>query len=81
MGIRRLDGTNKVPVRNESFFRISLKDGTTRTIIMRDALAVEDPYLQLVRAKLYTVSTGGDFRAELTSRSIKDELIKTNIQI
>jgi len=81
MGIRRLDGTNKIPVRNEAFFRVPIRDGTIRTVIVRDLLAVEDPYLKLVRAKLYTVLTGDDFKAEITDRSIKDDLIKSNIQI
>jgi hypothetical protein len=79
--LRVLAGTNKIPVRSESFFRIPLRDGTIRTVIVRDALAVEDPYLKLVRAKCYSIKTGEDFSAEVTARAIKDDLIKTNIQI
>ncbi len=74
-------GTNKVAVRSEVFFRLPIRDGTIRTVIVRDRLAVEDPYLKLVRARLFEVLTGQDFSAEETSRKIKDDLIKVNIQI
>lgn len=74
-------GTNKYAVRSEVFFRIPVADGTMRTVIVRDALAVEDPYLKLVRAKLYDILTGEGFKAEETSRQIKDDLIKVNFQI
>jgi hypothetical protein len=52
-----------------------------RTIVIRDSIAVEDPYLKLVRARLFEIQTGQDFSAEVTSRQIKDDLIKVNIQI
>jgi len=74
-------GTNKVAVRSEVFFRIPVQDGSMRTIVVRDTIAVEDPYLKLVRAKLFEIQTGQDFSAEVTSRQIKDDLIKVNIQI
>jgi hypothetical protein len=74
-------GTNKVAVRSEVFFRVPVRDGSIRTIIIRDALAVEDPYLKLVRARLFEIQTGQSFSAEVTSRQIKDDLIKVNIQI
>lgn len=74
-------GTNKVAVRSEVFFRIPLRDGTIRTVVIRDSLAVEDPYLKLVRARLFEIQTSQDFSAEVTSRQIKDDLIKANIQI
>ena len=74
-------GTNKYAVRTEMFFRMPLTDGTIRTFIIRDSVAVEDPYLKLVRAKLYSILTGEEFAANLTDRKIKDDLIKVNIQI
>lgn len=74
-------GTNKVAVRSELFFRVPIRDGTMRTIVIRDSIAVEDPYLKLVRARLFEIQTGQDFSAEVTSRQIKDDLIKVNIQI
>jgi len=81
MPVKPRYGTNQIAVRNEMFFRIPLKNGQIRTFVMRDELAVEDPYLQLVRAKLSTILTGAEFGANLTDRSIKDDLIKVNIQI
>jgi hypothetical protein len=74
-------GTNRYAVRNEMFFRMPITDGTIRTFILRDSIAVEDPYLKLVRAKLYSILTGEEFAANLTSRQVKDDLIKVNIQI
>ena len=73
--------TNKVPVRNEVVIRFPLADGTIRTAIVRDKIVIEDPYLKLVRAKLYSIKANDDFAAELTTRKIKDALIKQNIQI
>lgn len=73
--------TNKIPVRNEVIIRFPLADGTIRTAIIRDKIVVEDPYLKLVRAKLHSIKVNSDFAAELTTRKIKDALIKQNIQI
>ena len=74
-------GTNKEPCRNELILRFPIDDGQTRTLIIRDTIVTEDPYLKLVRAKLLSIKTGREFGAELTDRSIKDALIKQNIQI
>lgn len=74
-------GTNKVPCRNELKLRFPMADGSIRTILLRDTVIPEDPYLKLVRAKLIAIKTGSEFEAELTSRTIKDALIKTNLQI
>lgn len=74
-------GTNKNAIRSELFFRIPVQDGTMRTVIVRDLLAVEDPYLKLARARLFEIATGQSFSANTTSRQIKDDLIKVNIQI
>ena len=73
--------TNKVPVRNELIVSFPLADGTIRRAIIRDKIVVEDPYLKLVKAKLYSIKANDDFTAELTSREIKNALIKQNIQI
>lgn len=73
--------TNKIPVRNEVIVSFPLADGTIRTAIVRDKLVVEDPYLKLVRAKIFSIRMNSDFDADLTSRSIKDTLIKQLIEI
>ena len=74
-------GTNKIPCRNELVLRFPMADGTTRTVIVRDTLVPFDPYLKLVRAKLLSIRTGEEFGADVTSRALKDALIKQNIQI
>ena len=58
-----------------------MADGSVRTVIVRDTLVPFDPYLKLVRAKLLTIKTGDEFGADVTSRTLKDALIKQNIQI
>ena len=73
--------TNKVPVRNELVISFPLADGTIRRAIIRDKIVVEDPYLKLVRAKLFSIQQNDEFAAELTTRKIKDALIKQHIQI
>lgn len=74
-------GTNKKPCRNQLVLRFPMADGTQRTIFIRDTVVPFDPYLKLVKAKLLSIKTGELFQADLTDRSIKNSLIKTNIQI
>jgi len=62
------------------FFRLPMAD-EFRTFIVRDGLVVEDPYLGLVQAKLRSIKTGENFAGENTTRKLKDDLIKVNIQI
>ena len=81
MSIKPKAGTNRYPCRNELITRYPMADGSVRVIIVRDTIVVEDPYLKLVKAKLLSIKTGGEFGAEITSRAIKDALIKQNIQI
>ena len=73
--------TNKVPVRNEVTISFPLADGIIRRAVIRDKIVIEDPYLKLVRAKLFSIKQNDDFAAELTTRKIKNALIKQNIQI
>lgn len=63
------------------FFRLPMQGGEFRTFIIRDGLVVEDPYLKLVRARLAEIKTGDEYAAEVTTRTLKDDLIKVNIQI
>ncbi|MFW9801195.1 MAG: hypothetical protein ACFFFC_00965 [Candidatus Thorarchaeota archaeon] len=72
--------TNKVPIRNEVVVSLPVADGTIRRAIIRDKMVVEDPYLTLVRAKLHSIKMNATFAAEITSRNIKDIIIRQNIQ-
>ncbi len=61
--------------------RYPLANGRIVTVVIRDSVTPEDPYLVLARAKALSVRTNEAFSAERTNRSIKDFLIKTNISI
>ena len=74
-------GTNRNPVRNELYLNYQMDDGTVRRVILRDSVVIYDPYLKLVRAYLHALKTGSEFGSPITSRQVKDDLIKINIQI
>lgn len=61
--------------------RYPLANGRIVTVILRNAIVVEDPYLNLARAKALSVRTAEAFDADRTSPAIKDHLIKTNVSI
>jgi hypothetical protein len=61
--------------------RYCLRNGRIVTIILRDTIIIEDPYLNLARAKALSVLTGEAFDSNRISRPIKDCLVKTNLSI
>jgi hypothetical protein len=61
--------------------RYPLANGQIVTVIIRNSVTPEDPYLVLARAKALSVRTSEGLNAERTTRTIKDFLIKTNISI
>jgi|WetSurSiteA1Bulk_404760.scaffolds.fasta_scaffold480295_1 hypothetical protein len=67
--------------RRESRRSYPIANGRMVTIIIRDSVVPEDPYLVLVRAKALSLKTGEPFKADKTPRRIKDALIKTSITI
>lgn len=74
-------GTNATPKRATAVLRYPMRDGRTLTVYVRDTIVVEDPYLKLVKAKLFSIRSGNPFLADMTDRAVKDALIKVNIQI
>lgn len=50
------------------------------TIIVRDAIVPEDPYLNLVRGAAYQVADKGPFPVPPVSRNVKDFLIKLGLE-
>lgn len=58
-----------------------LQDGRSVTVILRDSVVVEDPYMNMARARAYAVRTGDDQLPERVDKDIRDRLIKTNISI
>jgi hypothetical protein len=67
--------------REEYERRYPLANGRIVTVIVRDTVVVEDPYLNLARAKALSVRTGEAYDADRTTPAIKDHLIKTNVSI
>ena len=67
--------------RREAVRSYPIANGTIVTVILRDSLVPEDPYLTQARAKALAVKRGTEVKVEPTSRRIKDILIKTNITI
>lgn len=59
----------------------TLANGRIVTVILRDSIVPEDPYLNLARAKMLSVRTGEAFNANRVTKQIKDYLIKTNVAI
>lgn len=67
--------------RVEAARRYPLANGRMVTVILRDTIVPEDPYLSLAKAKALSVRTGEAFNSNRITRPIKDHLIKTNISI
>jgi hypothetical protein len=61
--------------------KFPLATGRIITIILRDRLSCDDPYINLARAKALSLRTGESFNSNRINRSIRDSLIKTNISI
>lgn len=49
-------------------------------VIVRDSVVPEDPYLNLVRAAAFQLVEKGPFPVPPIGRSVKDFLIKTNLE-
>jgi hypothetical protein len=70
-----------VPCREEPSRTYHLRDGRTVTIILRDSVVVEDPYMNIARARALEARTGSDVTYGRIDRDIRDNLIKTNLAI
>lgn len=67
--------------RKEAVRRYVLSNGRIVTVILRETIVPEDPFLSLARAKALSIRTGEAYAANRIGRPIKDQLIKTNISI
>lgn len=67
--------------RRESRRSYPIANGKIVTVILRDSVVPEDPYLVLAKAYALSVKTGEGFKAQATPRRIKDALIRTNVTI
>lgn len=67
--------------RREARQSYPIANGKIVTVIIRDSVVPEDPYLVLAKAFALSVRTGEGFKAQQTPRRIKDALIKTTVTI
>lgn len=55
------------------------KYGRLYTMVLRDKVVVEDPYLVLVKAEAFALKQGEPFAGIVPPRSLRDFLIKNNL--
>jgi hypothetical protein len=55
------------------------KHGRLYTMVLRDKIVVEDPYLVLVKAEAFALAQGEPYAGIVPPRSLRDELIKSNL--
>lgn len=67
--------------RREARQSYPIANGKIVTVIIRDSVVPEDPYLVLAKAFALAARTGEGFKAQQTPRRIKDALIKTTVTI
>jgi len=72
---------NKRSVYGEVTVRYALHSGDVTTATFRDAVVPEHSYMALMHAHLRSLRSGTPYRGERVSRTIKDVLIRTNLQI
>jgi hypothetical protein len=68
------------PCRQEVTITIR-KFGRLYNFVLRDKVTVEDPYLVLVKAEAFAIAEGEPFAGSVPDRSLRDVLIKSNVQI
>lgn len=57
------------------------KDGRLYTIVMRDKISIEDPYLTLVKAAGFAVDQEEPYMGRLVPRSVRDFLLRSSVVI
>lgn len=57
------------------------KSGRVYKFILRDKIAIEDPYLVLVKAAAFAVQEGEPYAGRTPERSVRDFLIKSSVVI
>ncbi len=66
------------PCRREIVARVR-KDGKIYTLVIRDKAIIEDPYMVMVKAAIYSVQQQEPYMGRVVSRSVRDFLIKTSV--
>lgn len=57
------------------------KGGRLYTVIMRDKVVVEDPYLVMVKAAAFAIREGEPYMGRATPRAVKDFLLKSSVVV
>jgi hypothetical protein len=57
------------------------KNGRLYRVVVRDKIAIEDPYLVMVKATAFAIRTGEPYQGENPTRALRDFLIKSNVII
>jgi len=66
--------------RTETSYRF-LKNGKIYTMVIRDKVSVEDPYLVMVKAAAYAIRMNEPYGARTPRRDYRDYLIKSSVVI
>jgi hypothetical protein len=57
------------------------KHGRLYKMVLRDKIAVDDPYLMMVKALAFAIQTGEPYSGRPPERSVRDFLIKDSVVI
>lgn len=57
------------------------KGGRLYSFTVRDKVAVEDPYLVMVKAAAFAIREGEPYNAQVVPRSVRDFLIRSSVVI
>jgi hypothetical protein len=57
------------------------KYGRLYKLVLRDKIAIEDPYLVLIKAAAFAIREGEPYAGRPPERSVRDFLIKTSVVI
>jgi hypothetical protein len=68
------------PGRTENKKRF-VKNGKIYTMVWRDKITIEDPYLVLVKSAAYAIRTGEPYSGRTPRRSYRDYLIRSSLVI
>lgn len=57
------------------------KFGRLYTYKLRDKITIEDPYLMMVKAEAFAIGQGEPYAGRTPERTVRDYLIKSNVEI
>lgn len=73
-------GCSALPCRQEATVSLK-KDGRIYRFVVRDAIVPEDPFLMLIKATAFALTTGEPYNGTSPNRVLKDFLIKDSVVI